>query len=69
MHLQDQSEHWVIFNLLVTDLDAATLLDGESAQQRVQHWVDCLSNVLQQQAVAIGDGLLNGIKIPVPKSS
>lgn len=53
----------MIFHLFVTDLDVLSLLDGESSQQCVQHWVNTLSNVLQQKTVSIGHRSLNEVKV------
>ena len=55
----------VELHLLVPYLDVASLLDGESAKQWVQHRIHRLPNVLQQQAVTIGHCTLNLLQVPV----
>ena len=62
--LQDESKLWMELHLLVSYLDVAALLDGESAKQGVQHWVNRLPNVLKQETVPTANCSLYGIKVP-----
>ena len=61
--VQDQPEVGVVLDLLVAQPDGAPLLDGVAAEQRVEHRVDLLLDVLDQNHVAVRDRVLDLVEV------
>ena len=61
--VQNQAEFWVIFHLTITKPDRSSFLDGVSADDRIQNWINGLVNVFQQHSVTSYDGALNHVQV------
>jgi len=61
--VQNQPKPGVVLDLAVAEPDGATFLDGVAADDRVEHRVDRLVDVLEQDRVAGDDGPLDHVEV------
>ena len=61
--MQNESKRRVIFDLFVAHLDGAAFLDGVAADDRIQHGVDELVDVLNQHSLSHGHGSLDHVQV------
>ena len=60
---QEELKVGAVLDLLVAQLDRATLLDEESAEERVEHGLDLLVEVLDEEGLAVRDAVLDRVQV------
>jgi len=63
LRVQDEAERRIVFDLLVADLDRTALLDRVAADDRIQHRVDGLLDVLDEHGLSHGHGALDHVQV------